>query len=51
MFFTILSCIPYAVMGGVLNTMGYGWNSYQFWVLLGCMIFSDAIHTVRSLLD
>lgn len=51
MFLTILGCIPYAVMGAMMDIMGYGLSSYQFWTILGCMIFSDAISVVRRLSD
>ena len=51
MFLTILGMVPYAVMGVMMSTMGYGLGSYQFWVILGCMTFSDMTRVIKALLD
>lgn len=51
MFFTILGCLPYAVMGVVMANMGYNIDSWQFWVILSCMIFIDVINTLKRLLN
>jgi hypothetical protein len=50
MFF-ILGTIPYMAMGMIMASMGYNYTTWQLWAVLGCMLASDAISTIKTLVN
>ena len=50
MFF-ILGIIPYMAMGMIMASMGYNYTTWQLWAVLGCMLASDAISTIKTLVN
>lgn len=36
--FLILGAVPYAIVGLVVASMGYNYTTWQFWVIIACML-------------
>lgn len=50
MFF-ILGIIPYAAMGMILASMGYNYTTWQWWGIFVCMLVSDGISILKTLVN
>lgn len=50
MFF-ILGIIPYVAMGMIMASIGYNYTNWQLWAILACMLTSDAITKIKTLIN
>ena len=44
----ILGAVPYAIMGTVMSSIGYGFTTWQFYAIFACMVLSDILTLVRG---
>lgn len=44
---TLIGLIPYAILGALLSSMEYGYNTWQFYAVITCAIVSDIITMLK----
>lgn len=49
--FLILGVIPYVIVGLVMASIGYDYTTWQLWAICACMIASDGITTIKTLIN
>lgn len=44
---TLIGLIPYAILGALLSSMEYGYNTWQFYAVTACAIVGDVITMLK----
>ena len=44
---TLIGLIPYCVLGALLSSMGYSYDTWQFYAVLACVVVSDLITMIK----
>jgi len=45
----ILGVVPYAIMGMVMSSIGYGLTTWQFYAIFACMYLSGILTLIRGI--